>query len=939
MKKILLCMIILFASANIWSQTITETGGWLESAFVKWTAPAGGADSYNVYYTGGGKTNQIIDTQLIRSYGSYFRADVLGLAAGSYTITIKPVVSGTEQAGVISDAIEVKAHDRSGFAHFNYSDIGAYKNDGTLKAGARVIYVSANTAKSVTCTVGGVTYTGLQTIIDAYQKGTDNTPLAVRIIGTIDAINMDKFSSSAEGLQIKGKSAYSVMNISIEGVGDDATIRGFGILLRYAKSVELRNFAVMLCMDDSISLDTGNSNCWVHNLDLFYGRPGSAADQTKGDGTLDLKDDSKYLTLSYNHFWDSGKMSLCGMKSETGENFISYHHNWFDHSDSRHPRVRTMTVHVYNNYFDGNSKYGTGATMGANVFVENNYFRNCKYPMLTAMQGTDIYNNPNPDGTFSGEAGGTIKAFNNTIVGAKRYVPYNATTNPIEFDAIEVATRDVIIDSNIKSKLGGTPYNNFDTDRTKMYTYTAAAAEEVPSIVTGEYGAGRMQKGDFKWTFNNIVDDESDVVNTALKSAITDYTSKMVAVQGEPIPVGKQTLTATSNNNDQVVSAGSAISNIVFTWGDDAKDVNITAVDENGDEIVGSLNGLVATKNPTAKTITLSGVSTATLYYTVTTTGNIGAPSSLSGTITVLPPSSQVITCTTNNSNQTIVKGVAIAPIVLTWSGDATDVTVSGFPTGVDAAKDTGAKTITISGTPTTVGSSTFTAMTSGNAGTPVAVSGTITVTAPVTGTKTHNFTTQTNDDDYFTITTSSNLSTSYGSVIYGTLTLSKCLKLESSTGTIEFDTTEPNTTLTLVMNSSKTSLASTVKVDNIDKSDANGIIVVDLAPGHHVVKRGTAAANVFYIKVENGSSLGLGDNDIKIQKLTLYPNPVTNSLYLSSSDQKIENASIYSITGALVKSFTKEVESIDVSNLIPGTYVVKITTENGSFTQKIIKK
>ena len=103
-------------------------------------------------------------------------------------------------------------------------------------------------------------------------------------------------------------------------------------------------------------------------------------------------------------------MALCGMTSETGENFISYHHNWFDHSDSRHPRVRTMTVHVYNNYFDGISKYGVGATTGSNVFVESNYFRNTNKPMMISLQGTDIVNGEK-NATFSGETGGMIKAY------------------------------------------------------------------------------------------------------------------------------------------------------------------------------------------------------------------------------------------------------------------------------------------------------------------------------------------------------------------------------------------------------------------------------------------------------------------------------------------------------------------------------------------------
>lgn len=104
--------------------------------------------------------------------------------------------------------------------------------------------------------------------------------------------------------------------------------------------------------------------CLGTSLRYFYGSPGSASDQNKGDGSLDLKDNCQYATFSYNHFWDAGKASLCGMTGESGENWISYHHNWFDHSDSRHPRVRVMSVHVYNNFYDGISKYGVGPPWG-----------------------------------------------------------------------------------------------------------------------------------------------------------------------------------------------------------------------------------------------------------------------------------------------------------------------------------------------------------------------------------------------------------------------------------------------------------------------------------------------------------------------------------------------------------------------------------------------
>ena len=71
---------------------------------------------------------------------------------------------------------------------------------------------------------------------------------------------------------------------------------------------------------------------------------------------------------------------------------------------------------MYNNYYDGNAKYGAGSTMGSSLFVQNNYFRNCKNPMLSSNQGTDALG----EGTFSGENGGIIKASGNVIVGAQK---------------------------------------------------------------------------------------------------------------------------------------------------------------------------------------------------------------------------------------------------------------------------------------------------------------------------------------------------------------------------------------------------------------------------------------------------------------------------------------------------------------------------------------
>jgi len=544
-KTLLLLSLLLSASAASLAAgvAITAQGGWLETAYVTWQKAAG--MQYHVYVSEASADSwTILDDELVREYPDYGRADALGLKAGQYKFRVVPVSSGQELTAdaAVSETVEVRAHDRSGFAHMKAGDagIGAYQNDGTLKQDARVVYVWADNAKTVSLDVvtgsngKTQTFTGLQQIIYGYQKGDtsgsyDKRPLCIRIIGTIKAADMDEFLSSSEGIQIKGAKAYQPMNITIEGVGNDACVSGFGFLLRNTARVELRNFGIMLCMDDCVSIDTDNEMIWVHNLDLFYGKTGSDSDQAKGDGTIDMKGDSRYLTVSYNHLYDSGKASLCGMKSESGPNWITYHHNWFDHSDSRHPRIRTMSVHVWNNYFDGNSKYGVGAAYQSEAFVEANYFRNCKYPMLSSLQGSDVAGGGK--GTFSGEDGGIIKSFGNVVVGARSVVTYQQDAT--EFDCWEATSRNDQVPATVKAKVGGKTYSNFDTDAQLMYSYTPDAAEQVPAIVKGQYGAGRMQHGDFTWTFNNSVQDENYDVISELKTALGNYQSTLVGFFGQ----------------------------------------------------------------------------------------------------------------------------------------------------------------------------------------------------------------------------------------------------------------------------------------------------------------------------------------------------------------------------------------------------------------------
>ncbi len=496
------------ATAAEASVKISSAVGYAEGMYATWGAVSG-ASGYNVYVDG-----TQIDSELIRQYSGYMRADAVGLKAGSHTIKVVPIISGTPDTSKAAEAkADVYAHDRSGFAFGSDMSMGAYNGDGTLKSGAVVVYVTNATKDSVSANIGGTTAKGFQNIIAAAKSS--SAPVCIRVIGNItDPSTLDK----GDLLIDKTK-----CGITIQGIGSDATLNGFGIRVKGSSDVEICNLGLMNCDSsegDAVGLQQDNDHVWVHNNDFFYGDPGSDADQVKGDGALDTKK-SQYVTHSYNHFWDCGKTHLNG-NGDTTLNYITYHHNWYDHSDSRHPLVRVSSaVHCYNNYYDGVAKYGMIARLGSSVFAESNYFKDTNSPILISQQGTDI-----ADGDpIASDAGGMIKSYGNIYDNTEK--PITHADSATDFDCYEASAASEAVPSSYKTKKGGTSYSNFDTS-SSMYSYTADSAADVPSIVMAK--AGRVDGGDFDWDFSDPSEDRNYDVISGLNSALDSYKDSIVAI-------------------------------------------------------------------------------------------------------------------------------------------------------------------------------------------------------------------------------------------------------------------------------------------------------------------------------------------------------------------------------------------------------------------------
>lgn len=141
---------------------------------------------YRVYYKKSTESEYVkLDHELVIEGDEITEAYILGLSAGKYDIKVEFEGKATEDTGHFTvQNIEVYAQDRTGYAHFGATEgVGAYNNDGTLKEGTKVIYVTNVNKNSVTCVINGETYTGLVNILQAQYKS--DTPMLVRIIGKI----------------------------------------------------------------------------------------------------------------------------------------------------------------------------------------------------------------------------------------------------------------------------------------------------------------------------------------------------------------------------------------------------------------------------------------------------------------------------------------------------------------------------------------------------------------------------------------------------------------------------------------------------------------------------------------------------------------------------------------------------------------------------------
>ena len=367
------------------------------------------------------------------------RVDIFGLSKGDYDIQI---VSGSNSSMC---SVSVVSYDRSGYAHFNYTNgVGAYNDDGTIKDNAIVLYVTDSNKNTIPLNYKNETVEGIGNILNSVgeKKETgltsnggkpnsnsgiirklalDNVPLVVRFVGTVSDSGLYKRGSfNVTNFLINGLTTYdstdnggtvgdnghmarikSGKDITLEGVGEDAVIDGWGFHYmaesaypNLGKNFEVRNLCFINTPEDAIGMEgvqvSANVNstlsasvehCWIHNNEFYCPDVSNPAesDKAEGDGSVDFKR-GQYFTCSYNYFEGCHKTNLVGSADSSLQYNLSYHHNYWKLCKARGPLARNANIHMYNNVFEGQTDYCMNTRANAYIFSEFNLFYMCKNP-------------------------------------------------------------------------------------------------------------------------------------------------------------------------------------------------------------------------------------------------------------------------------------------------------------------------------------------------------------------------------------------------------------------------------------------------------------------------------------------------------------------------------------------------------------------------------
>ncbi len=519
-----------FYQVPVYAASMTA-GGWYETIYADITGVKD-ADVTAVSYSGAmdGSLKGDDLTYLVRDGENGVRIDIPGLKAGNYTL--KVTAGGTDYT---KENIKVYEYDRAGYAHKDAEEagidgVGAYKNDGTLKDNAVVVYVTDENKNTVTVPgyengpkgIGNIlneksTDTGSSSTKVIKELRNSGKPLVIRFIGTVVGGTEATRGEAPDTGNINGLTGYdSTVNggtegdngmiariykgsdITFEGIGTDAVIDGWGFQAIAQKdensgSFEFRNLTFTRTPEDAIGLEGTASDstsvqskayitspikyCWVHNNTFnrgycaFKGVNATDSDKKDGDGSVDFKRGYGF-TMSYNHFCESHKTNLIGSGNKSIQYDVTYHHNYYENVEARQPIARHANVHIYNSYFVRNKDSLTNYE-GGTTKLTFNHTMSVRAHAYVLSEGNFFEKSKNPIEAGRDEGTAWAKSYNDIFTGVEG-----------NNDGVVVTSRETAAGSG-----NDNPYrSDFDTAGQFPYSYTVTDAAQAKADCIAKAG-------------------------------------------------------------------------------------------------------------------------------------------------------------------------------------------------------------------------------------------------------------------------------------------------------------------------------------------------------------------------------------------------------------------------------------------------------------------
>jgi pectate lyase len=356
--------------------------------FVALLARAQSATSY--YYVALRSNNTVELKKLVNGSATTLASTSVTVSAGT-TYTLSLQVSGSTLRSTVNGGSALTATDTA----YPAGGIGVATYNATADFDDVVVETSTTTPTTPAVTTpppsspppvptgGPIGFAGVNALgLNGTTGGAGG-----RTVTATNATEFLEYIDSTETLIIRVQGQINITskqgvrpNKTIIGVGTSGHIDGGGLDFYRSYNVIVRNLLFTNAEDDAVNVGQESHHIWIdHNT--FRGAV---------DGSIDIVRGADYVTASWNHFDHSDKSMLIShsdsaSSTDVGHLKVTIHHNFFDNSRQRHPRIRFgEPVHVFNNYFLNNELYGVAAVQQAGALVESNYFENVPFPCFSA---------------------------------------------------------------------------------------------------------------------------------------------------------------------------------------------------------------------------------------------------------------------------------------------------------------------------------------------------------------------------------------------------------------------------------------------------------------------------------------------------------------------------------------------------------------------------